>query len=157
MATNLLEHTQTLREPGPPGWAEAVDRVVEVYRDAWTIRHSNWDRNMALALVMGVYLVASTQNIPAGQVTREHLDDLTTTQGWERVEIWARLVERAGHNLDDAHDPVVTRWRHLAEDMAPASADAGGWDDNLMVQTGPVLQQAMSHALAPQWNGRTHW
>ena len=161
MPTLLLDELHTWRRAdGPPDWHAALERVSGWFEPHWQGRDTTWDGFVLLdgaaALAVALYIIAREHDIPVEQVTREQVERLAEPKGWDRVAAWEDKLRTLGHDPDDPHDPVSTRWRRLRRDLSPPDPSILS-DDALEDSTylwGPMLCNGLESVLAPIYDLR---
>lgn len=126
---SVVEQLDIWQQPGgPPEWQDAWDRLRALL---WPSSTSSKVRNgvgvdgMA-GLLVALYLIARTQQIPPEQVTLQQVrvlagldpDGRTLPDRPAEVSLdlpaqWAARLEALGHDLQDRRDPVTVVWQHL--------------------------------------------
>lgn len=116
--------------PGPATWQAAWERVISLVEPLWRdwtgVGSGEEYGEAASALAVAIYITASEQGIPVGEVTRadvEQLVDRPPAQSeWsvrypkDLPERWGARLAGLGHDLEAQDDPVAVQWRRLCKD-----------------------------------------
>jgi hypothetical protein len=113
---------------------------------------------------MALYIIASEQGVPVGEVTRADVEQLVDRPPAENEwslgypedlpQRWGARLAGLGHDLEAQDDPVAVRWRRLCKDYSepPMSfIDAG---DGSGHRVGHAVTLGILHILAPVYQAR---
>lgn len=124
----VLDELQGWRDLGGPAvWRAAWGRTLELLRPRWGgVEYDPLLVDGGAALTVGLYIVACEQEISPAEVRRIDVENLNRPASAEGLAAhWRQRLQRIGHDLEDADDPVSVCWRELARDCSPPHRSEG--------------------------------
>lgn len=151
---------------GPAEWQAAWDRAREILGPVWPDGSFAYERDPdggeladgAAGLATLLYILARETGTNPRNIDRGQIEDLVERRQGETdpdvVRRWEAQLVRLGHDLDDADDPVATRWRILRTDNS-ASDEAPDWvDEDAMRRWGIGALEGIRYVLSPSLRDR---